>query len=284
MIWKIYQFYCFFYYIVKRILGINLKGIGVLSDFIKKPKLFTFKKAIFYFNPSCSRNYCLLPGGVPNEPETHIFLERVIKVFPKQNILFIDIGASVGEFVIPLGKLDKIKHIYAFEPNEEAAKSIMISAFINNLDDKIRVSTNPIGSYDGDAFFYLNTRSPTGSRLVAYSQQAIKVKVRKIDSIFQETVCDVIIKIDIEGGELEALKGAKEFILRNNPLIIFEYNEITKSVFKLDKVYDILPKNQWHLFRLRKDGFLDQIFDNTWNIVAVNENSIFYKICMQMIK
>jgi len=202
MIWKIYQFYCFFYYIVKRILGINLKGIGVLSDFIKKPKLFTFKKAIFYFNPSFSRNYCLLPGGVPNERETHTFLERVVKVFPKhRNILFIDIGASIGEFVIPLGK-------HAFEPNEEAAKSIMISAFINNLDDKIRVSTNPIGSYDGDAFFYLNTRSPTGSRLVAYSQQAIKVKVRKIDSIFQETVCDVIIKIDIEGG-IRSFKRSK---------------------------------------------------------------------------
>jgi FkbM family methyltransferase len=76
----------------------------------------------------------------------------------------------------------------------------MISALMNNLDDKIRVSTYAIGSYDGDGFFYLNTSSPTGSKLVAYSQQAIKVKVRKIDSIFQETVCDVIIKIDIEGG------------------------------------------------------------------------------------
>ena len=64
--------------------------------------------------------------------------------------------------------------------------------------------------------------------------------------------------IDVEGSELEVLKGGREFILRNNPLIIFEYNEVTKSVFKLEQVYELFPKNQWALFRLRKEGLLYQ--------------------------
>lgn len=83
---------------------------------------------------------------------------------------------------------------------------------------------------------------------------------------------------------MEALKGAKEFISNSKPLIIFEYNEVTKSVFNLDQVCEILNPEEWFLFRLRKDGLLDQILVNTWNIVAVNKTSLFYNICMEMLK
>jgi len=179
--------------VIKHVIGINLRGIGVLSDFIKTPNLFYFKKCVFYFNPLCNRNYCLLPAGVPNEPETHIFLENIIKASSDQ-ITFIDIGASIGEFVIPLAKFDKVKACYAFEPNEEAAKSIVISALINNLGDKIIVSTSAVSSYDGEGLFYLNTKSPTGSKLVADPQQSMKykvVKVSKLDSIFQNQFFNV---------------------------------------------------------------------------------------------
>lgn len=229
----------------------------------------------------------MLPGGIPNEPETHIFLKRIIQSYPKP-IIFIDIGASIGEFVFTMAKSNKVTYIYAFEPNEQAAKSMEITKLINNFEEKIKIYTLGISSYDGNASFYLNTRSPTGSKLIMddfkSDIQVKQVKVSKLDSLFKEPISDSIILIDIEGGELEALKGAKEFISNSKPLIIFEYNEVTKSVFNLDQVCEILNPEEWFLFRLRKDGLLDQILVNTWNIVAVNKTSLFYNICMEMLK
>jgi FkbM family methyltransferase len=58
----------------------------------------------------------------------------------------------------------------------------------------------------------------------AYEQvQEIKVKTEMLDSVVPEHVPIRFIKVDVEGAELQVLKGAAETIRKNRPVIVFEH-------------------------------------------------------------
>lgn len=83
--------------------------------------------------------------------------------------------------------------------------------------------------------------------------------------------------IDVEGAEPLVLESRTNFINQNHPLIIFEYNHVSKKYFNLDDIYKIIG-NQHQVYRLKGDGTLDSDFSMSWNCVAVHIDSAFYKI------
>ena len=75
--------------------------------------------------------------------------------------------------------------------------------------------------------------------------------------------------IDIEGGELNALRGALSLIAMHQPLIVFEYNMVTRKYFKLSEVAELLGEG-YCLYRLRsEDGGLDFDLSSAWNVIAL---------------
>ena len=92
-----------------------------------------------------------------------------------------------------------------------------------------------------------------------------------------------ILLIDVEGAELNVLKGGRSFITNNSPLIIFEYNEVSKKYFNLKDVQTVLGKN-YKIYRLKADRYLDENYDGTWNMVAVHSNSPFSPAVISMVK
>ena len=79
----------------------------------------------------------------------------------------------------------------------------------------------------------------------------------------------VMLLIDIEGGELNALRGGLRFIQDYHPLIIFEYNNTTRKFFPLSDAVELLGTS-YSIFRMRSDdGRLDDDLSSTWNIVAL---------------
>ena len=49
------------------------------------------------------------------------------------------------------------------------------------------------------------------------------VELKKLDDVIPTDVTIDFIKIDVEGAELGVLKGAKNVLLKNKPIIIFEF-------------------------------------------------------------
>ncbi|MCC8144970.1 MAG: hypothetical protein LIO93_00725, partial [Bacteroidales bacterium] len=76
------------------------------------------------------------------------------------------------------------------------------------------------------------------------------------------------------------LKGGINFIKRNMPLIIFEYNNTSKKYFNLNDISNLLGKN-YSFYKIKQDASLDKDLSNTWNVVAIPSNSNFEDILLK---
>jgi FkbM family methyltransferase len=162
----------------------------------------------------------------------------------------LDIGANLGTFCIPLARKIPQLEFYAFEPQRIVTYQLGANVIINSLDN-VFINGNALS----DKHDVLNPIMPdyaTEGNIGAFS---IDAEVRKNEyecssrGVIQEIVTypldafvftDVkLIKIDVEGHELEVLKGAIDTIEQNNyPPIIFEawtwkpwYQEKRKAIF-----------------------------------------------------
>jgi FkbM family methyltransferase len=161
----------------------------------------------------------------------------------KQFRTYIDIGAHNGDTCTDF--VDKFKRVYAFEPNPESIKDIpnTIKKFPFALGNKKEelVLTIPDNGYNNNKHGSI-VRHQSGIR--QYS-----VSVKTLDG-FEFKEVDLI-KIDVEGMELEVLEGAIHTIMKWRPVVLFEnkrsrynkklvdfFNEIsyTIKVYKSDTV------------------------------------------------
>ena len=166
--------------------------------------------------------------------------EKVLRKVLKQNSNCIDVGCHRGEILERIIELaPKGKH-FAFEP---------IPSFFNNLKEifskKANIYPCALAEKEGTSTFQYVKNAPAYSGLKQRKYQVepnieeISVEVKTLDSIIPKDIIIELIKIDVEGGELGVLKGAKNILEKDKPIIIFEcglgasdyYNTKPEDVF-----------------------------------------------------
>lgn len=166
---------------------------------------------------------------------------------------------------------DRIAKVIGFEPHPMTAEALRASAELAPAG-KVEVIEKGVGAKASFAGFDLRALSPTsaGLSVAAGHEDSAEIPVCTLDETIQlATDTPLILLIDIEGGELDALRGGKSLIARLKPLIIFEYNATTRRHFALSEAGDFLGAD-YELFRLRsEDGCLDRDLSDTWNVVAL---------------
>lgn len=155
----------------------------------------------------------------------------------KKKILF-DIGAHIGSFALKY--TNKNNKIYAFEPNKENYSFLLQNIKDNKLDKRIAAFNFAISNKNGSK----NLKLSEGSG--GHSFHIKSKKFEKVKTFTIHTFCKTnrighidIIKIDVEGDELNILIGANEIIKKMNPLIIIElhpwYISPKKIIKKLEE-------------------------------------------------
>ena len=140
----------------------------------------------------------------------------------------IDVGANIGNHSLYFARY--FKRTIAVEPNPLALAILRCNVEISK-SAAIEVCAFGLGEEDGKFQFIQNESGNLGGsgfRFAGLSRGAlIDCEVRRGENIFTPEWLDGplrLIKFDIEGAELSALKGLKQTIVRERPVIIFESN------------------------------------------------------------
>jgi len=141
-----------------------------------------------------------------------------------------DIGANVGEFSLRARKLGAAK-VLAFEPAPETFRLLTANTA---KDHAILCRNDAVGEKEGETSFFIPddvADSTLASRDMAITAIAsrpfskITVPVTTLDAVADaENVRFDILKIDVEGYELDVLLGARAVISAQPALIQFEFN------------------------------------------------------------
>lgn len=261
--------------------GLHLRGLGFLLRHITSDHVIAVHGQKMHLNHKVASCYEMLIDGHYNEPETHKFFAHLMEriTFP---VSFVDVGANVGEMITAFAQYDQVKSVLGFEPFPECAAACRVSAALNG-HKKITIVEKALADSAGQAKFNFWQDSPGGSSLRDVSQvEASTVQTSTLDLELGDCSTAAVFLIDVEGAEPLVLMGGKEFIAANRPLIIFEYNTLSRRHFKLDDITNILGES-YRIFRLRQDGYLDCNLTSTWNCVAIHQGSDFYQPMQTMI-
>ena len=138
----------------------------------------------------------------------------------------LDIGANIGTHTIPFSKLAYRGHVHSFEPNEFSRKLLEK----NLLDNKVtNVTSFPyaIGRNNGKSYigsYNIAVPGNYGEMSTLHSSEYMELTdTMRLDAIKFERVD--LIKMDIEGAEPEALKGAKHTLAKFLPTVFVECNK-----------------------------------------------------------
>lgn len=147
----------------------------------------------------------------------------------KKDSVIIDVGANIGQTAMNFAKIsEQNSMIHAFEPDpvnySKALENLKRNPFKN-----IRYYNIGLGSANEELSLKINSPLNRGGNRIDRKKAlgSLIIKIERLDDVLErENVQKVdLIKIDVEGFELEVLKGAKTTILLHKPLLYIEVDD-----------------------------------------------------------
>lgn len=148
----------------------------------------------------------------------------VLASFRKPDSVFLDIGSNLGVFSLRMAPLVRHGKIHAFEPNSVIRELFARSIHLNGI--KHQINLYGFGVSDSDQTLYLSVPEghAGGGSLTASAGDGAgsAIEVRRLDGLLPDVSFDIA-KIDVEGHELQALRGMTDMLRRSdNAVILFE--------------------------------------------------------------
>ena len=179
------------------------------------------------------------------EKENYDYLKKQIK----QRDHVIDIGAHIGLFSVVCSQLvGKEGKVICFEPTPGTFKLLQQTLELNHCENVIPVQA-AVSSKDGEATFYISTENEgnNSNSLVGNNtlqkMEGYRVKLKTIDSVVAEyKINPSLIKIDVEGAELDTLQGGLKTFLSLKPKVILGLHPdaVKRKGDSLEAIWDLL--------------------------------------------
>jgi len=153
-------------------------------------------------------------------------IKKILRVEDGQ--VFIDVGAHIGTYTIPIAKQVGSKgKVIAFEPHPKSSEMLERSIKINHLEN-VTLIKKPVTDQKKKVKFGISNQ-PTISSIYFNKDTKYKIELEGIDldSCVNEIKLTRLdwIKIDAEGSEIDVLNGARQILKKYSPRIIMEIVE-----------------------------------------------------------
>lgn len=192
----------------------------------------------------------------------------------RSDACILDVGSNVGLTAIGFDQLVPNGRIFAFEPSPRNYE-LLRKNLDQNACSRVEAINKAVGSGDGEVTFFDVRQYGAGSFAVRdeaqlavqhHSEEMIKVPCISIDGFVEDRSLDRVdlIKIDVEGFEIDVLEGARSTLATHKPIVMMEFNSYCfishaqmLPTVALEKLAAVFP----HLFVIRGPGRIKLLND-----------------------
>jgi FkbM family methyltransferase len=218
---------------------------------------------------------------------------RFVSNFLKEGMFFFDIGANLGQYTL-LGaqRVGRTGRVHSFEPSGRMFSEVHFNVALNDFADRCTLNNVAVSDKEGTACL---SKYEVGGEVygsIGDHKRASKWSVVGYEKVKTITLSNYIndnnikhidlVKMDIEGAELPALRGAEQLLRRPDaPTLIVEMADLNTVGFgyKAVEIWDYLESFGYRMHCINKRGNLcggearrPLDFAFTQNLVAIKSS------------
>jgi FkbM family methyltransferase len=246
---------------------------------LKRLKILSFFnfKSIILFNKKKFKIPIIQGIGYANLNISEPWMTDILNiVLPLGDKKFVDVGVNIGQTLLKLKSVSSDIEYIGFEPNVNCIhyvhKLIHENYFQNITIVPVGISSET--TLGGLNFYCYSSTDSSASMLYDFRPDQKIVKrdfvplfdVNKIKKIIDLTDISIL-KIDVEGAELEVLNSFKDIIFENEPIILIEilpvYNfENNYRLNRQNEIQNLIIETKYSIFRVVKNAeILDDLIE-----------------------
>lgn len=224
------------------------KGVWITKSYLNNHNL-----KIKLFSKSLIDHKILFTGAY--EKDTNRILEKHIDA----GDIVLEAGANTGSETLLLSKLvERTGHVYAFEPVTHVYNILEENCILNDIMNTTLLKI-ALGENNAEIDFYIADETfvnqGMGTKVKGHYNTDKKIEVTQLtlDSFAMEYKLPQVnfLKMDIQGGELDALVGGYEMITKHKPKIFLEAGEGWSNIYEL---FEWLSSNAYNLFIIESNN------------------------------
>lgn len=193
-------------------------------------------------------------------------LTETLLVMPRHARIF-DVGSNIGNHALFFSMIGEAAHVRCFEPAAFTADLLATNFEINQLDpSRFAIERIGVGAAPGKASYERQDATNLGATSIKCDETGT-LEIDSLDHRFPEASVDLL-KIDVEGMEMEVLAGAEQLIKRNRPVLLIEVANPSKGVFlawaarndyRVHRAFELVHASNYLLVpRKLREGFYDK--------------------------
>jgi FkbM family methyltransferase len=137
----------------------------------------------------------------------------------------LDVGANLGAYSLLFGQWVGVEgHVHAFEPAPAARKGLARHVRLNTLGGRVSIWPEAMSAAEGRGLF-ISDGARGDNRLSASGlapPDAVEIATTSVDAFCARLRCrPSLIKVDVEGAELDVLRGARETLAAGPSLALY---------------------------------------------------------------
>ena len=175
-----------------------------------------------------------------------IFFESILS----RGDTVIELGSNIGMHSIPISRIiGEEGKLYALEPQRIIFQTLCANLAINSCTN---VFPYQLGVADSSKILskiklnYYANENYGGLELSKLQEGEEKINFKRLDDIFEKISDLRLLKIDVEGMEIDAIKGGKSLIKKHSPIIFIENDRKENSKALIEIIKSLDYRLYWH--------------------------------------
>lgn len=231
--------------------------------------------------PLARKMWQRLHGVELDDPDDQLAVEIMAKLLKKDSNC-VDVGCSAGRLLEQMVRHAPRGRHWAFEPIPDSADRLRKSF------PSVRVVQMAVSDEPGEVEFNYVVSNPgySGLRPRDYPRpdeeiRKLRVKTDTLDNVLPRDVEVDLLKVDVEGAELQVFRGARRLLREQQPVVLFEHGRGAADHYGTtpEMIYDLLVGECGLRISLlgdflrdnpplSRDNFAAQFQGLNWNFVA----------------